>query len=86
MWHYGWDPGFVGGWGWGIGGPIFQLLVIVLVIAAVVWFVRKTTRSGGASGREHRSRGLDVLQERYARGEINRDEYLQKKRDMLDGT
>jgi CRP/FNR family transcriptional regulator, dissimilatory nitrate respiration regulator len=26
-----------------------------------------------------RSSGLDVLEERYARGEINRDEYLQKK-------
>jgi uncharacterized membrane protein len=24
-----------------------------------------------------------VLEERYARGEINRDEYLQKKRDIL---
>jgi putative membrane protein len=38
---------------------------------------------GGVSGRlERRSPGLDVLEERYARGEINRDEYLQKKRDM----
>ncbi len=81
MWH----QGFMGGWGWGIGGPIFQLLVIVLVIAAVVWFVRTTAWSGSAPGPEHHSRGLDVLQERYARGEISRDEYLQKKRDILDG-
>jgi len=29
-----------------------------------------------------RSPGLDVLEERYARGEINRDEYLQKKKDI----
>ncbi len=85
MWHHGWYPGFMGGWGWGIGGPIFQLLVIVLIIAAVVWFVRTTTRSGSSPDREHNSRGLDALKERYARGEISRDEYLQKKRDILDG-
>ncbi len=27
-----------------------------------------------------RSAGIEVLEERYARGEINRDEYLQKKK------
>jgi putative membrane protein len=31
---------------------------------------------------ERRSPGLDTLEERYARGEINRDEYLQKRRDI----
>jgi putative membrane protein len=31
---------------------------------------------------DRRSAGLDVLEERYARGEINRDEYLQKKKDI----
>ena len=30
-----------------------------------------------------RSAGLDVLEQRYARGEINRDEYLQKKQDLV---
>ena len=33
-------------------------------------------------GVERRSSALDVLEERYARGEINRDEYLEKKRDI----
>ena len=31
---------------------------------------------------QHRSLGLDLLEERYANGEIERDEYLQKKRDL----
>jgi putative membrane protein len=31
---------------------------------------------------ERRSPGFDALDERYARGEINRDEYLAKKRDL----
>jgi putative membrane protein len=33
--------------------------------------------------RAGRSRGLELLDERYARGEINRDEYLQKRGDIL---
>jgi uncharacterized membrane protein len=31
---------------------------------------------------ERQSSGFDVLEERYARGEINREEYLEKKRDI----
>ena len=33
-------------------------------------------------GVERRSSALDLVEERYARGEINRDEYLEKKRDI----
>jgi putative membrane protein len=45
----------------------------------VVWFVR----SQPLAGNQRRSTSLEVLEERYARGEINREEYLQKKRDIL---
>jgi putative membrane protein len=85
VWHDGPGWGMMGGWGWGIGGGgmIFWLVVIVLIVAAVAWFVRPTAHSDGAPRGEPRSRGLDVLEERYARGEINRDEYLQKRRDIL---
>jgi putative membrane protein len=49
----------------------------------VIWAVRAITGGGlPRVGGPRRSPGLDVLEERYARGEINRDEYLQKKRDM----
>jgi uncharacterized membrane protein len=52
----------------------------VLVFVVAVAFVR---RSGG-SGRtpSNRSPGFDVLDARYAKGEIQRDEYLQKRRDL----
>ena len=39
---------------------------------------------GGTRGESaRRSPALDLLEERYARGEINREEYLQKKGDIL---
>jgi putative membrane protein len=77
MWgydHMGW---MMNGWGMGFGMIIW--LVILAAIAGVVWLVRSQPVAGG---RRH-STGLDALEERYARGEIDRDEYLQKKRDIM---
>jgi putative membrane protein len=77
--------GTMGGWGgWGWFGPfhfVIPLLFWALIITAVVLLVRYAMGHPHHLGR--RPPGLDVLEERYARGEINRDEYLQKKRDML---
>lgn len=80
--------GMMGDWsGWGWFGPlhfIMPLLFWALIIMAVVMLVRYTTGWGDhAPQPERRSPGLAALEERYARGEINRDEYLQKKQDIL---
>jgi putative membrane protein len=78
MWGYG-HGWMMNGWGsMGGVGFIFWLLILAAVIAGVVWFVR----SQPLAGRDRRLTGLEVLEERYARGEINREEYLQKKRDL----
>jgi putative membrane protein len=88
MWGYGpnWGMGPWGGWG-GYGEGMIAMMIIgivflALVIAAVVWFVRATTQPGQLPMMSRRSAGLDALEERYARGEIKRDEYLEKKRDI----
>jgi len=49
-----------------------------------VWFVRSQSLIGSQRSLERSSPALEVLEERYARGEINREEYLQKKRDITD--
>jgi putative membrane protein len=71
-----------GGWGLWPLGPLFWLVVIVASVALVAWFVRSPARSETERREERRSRGLDILDERYARGEIGRDEYLAKRRDL----
>jgi putative membrane protein len=76
----------MGGWGGGWMGPfmmIFWLVILGLAVAAVVWLIRSTTHPGVQPPRMGRSRGLELLDERYARGEINRDEYVQKRGDIL---
>ena len=82
MWTYG--PGWMmgGSSGFGFLGMILWLIVLIVIVAAGVWIVRSRAPMGASRPTARRSPGLDVLEERYARGEINRDEYLEKKRDL----
>jgi putative membrane protein len=73
----GWDD--MNGWGWGM--TIFGWLFMALIIALVVWLVWSTTHQPPSSN-THDGRALRLLDERYARGEIDRDEYLERKADL----
>ncbi len=75
------------GWGWMGGtmlfGGLFWLVLLALGVVAVMWVVR--TQGSGSTGSpsiERKSTALDILEERYAKGEIHRDEYVEKKRDL----
>ena len=85
MMGYGPEWGMMGGWGGGGFGPfgmIIWLVILVAIVAGIVWLIRAVVPGGTDHLPARRSSGLDVLEERYARGEINQDEYLQKKRDI----
>jgi len=87
MWNYGPGWGMMNGYGYGYGygpiGMIVWVVILIAIIAAIVWLVRSLTARDVSPPSPRRSAGLAVLEERYARGEINRDEYLQKKQDLL---
>jgi len=65
--------------GWGGFGWIFMIVFWVLIILGVVALVRYLGRSG--QQQDHRT-PLDILKERYARGEINKKEFEEKKKDL----
>ena len=80
---YGPQWGMMGGWGgygFGLVHMAVWIVVVIAIIGGIVGMVRSMSRAGDMPAR--RSPGLDVLEERYARGEINRDEFMQKKRDI----
>ena len=71
-----------GFWMWG-GGPIFLILFGIVLLLGIAALVRLLAFYGGQSREEHGRKGpREVLDERYARGEIDRDEYLQKREDL----
>jgi putative membrane protein len=73
--------GIYDGWlGWGAGHMLARLAFWMLFIAAAVFVVRHL--SGQALGASETA--LDVLKKRYARGEIEADEFARKKRELSD--
>ncbi len=62
----------------GMGGWMlfWWTLLIVIIVGSVSFFVRQ-----GSSNREKSA--LDILKERYVRGDISKQEFEEKKRDIL---
>lgn len=69
-----------GGWGPGFGW-IFMILVLVLIVVGIAALAKWFSSSGGP-GAGADMRPLDILKERYARGDITREQYEQMRRDL----
>ena len=75
------------GWGWGMGfGMIsmvlFWVLIIVGIVVLVRWIAGPSASSGLPPAPPPLKTALDILKERYARGEIDKQEFEEKKRDL----
>ncbi len=81
------DPdgyGHMSGWGYGVGmmfGPILWIIVLGLMIAGVIWFVRSTDVGGSKPGKSDAISELDL---RLAKGEIDAEDYAARKK-LLTG-
>lgn len=75
--------GMMGGWGWGFGilWMLFGLALVVLIVV-LIW---RLLDGGSQDGTRHegaRETPLEILEKRYARGEIDRDAFERMKRDL----
>lgn len=72
------DGSFMGG-SWGIAGLlglVFWVLLIVLIILAIIWLYKKL------AGKEQVGSAMDILKQRYAKGEITKKEFNEMKKEL----
>ncbi len=85
-WAGGADEGTHGyghmmGGGW-ILGPIMMILFVAAIVAVVVLVVRWLGGAGGTGAKPKAAQ--DILEERFARGEIDKEEFEQRRQALRD--
>ena len=79
MWF--WGDGM--GW-WMVFGGIWIVLFWGAIIVLVVWGIKKIVgRGGSGSGAAGQPTPLDIARDRYAKGDITREQFEQMKKDLL---
>jgi putative membrane protein len=71
-------------WGYGSGmgfGWIFMVFFWALVILGVVYLLKLI--SGGTKSAKKEETALDILKKRYASSEISKEEFEEKKKDLI---
>lgn len=89
MWnHHEWMPHV---WGGGVIMGLFWLLLFIVIILAVFWAVRESGErefAGGPPGRRTEDRPWEspreILDRRYAEGELSREEYEEMKDELAE--
>lgn len=72
-WGNGWFHGF---------GFLMMILFWIVIFLAIVFFVKVFSAGGKKESAGSRESALDILQKRYAKGEITREEFNQMKEDI----
>lgn len=78
---------FDGWFGMLLGGLwmiLFLSIPFLLIVALLKYLFAKSRDQGGREVLPAQKTPLDILKEAYARGEISRDEFLQKRGDLLE--
>lgn len=66
----------------GVGG--WMMIVWVLLLIALIVFVVKAIINSGQGQKESRETPLEILKRRYARGEIDKEEFEERKKELLE--
>ncbi len=76
-----------GAWGWGILMMVVPALILIVLLVALLGGFREPTPAVTypAYAPSH-ANALDVLEQRYARGELSREDYLRIRGDLAPGS
>jgi len=76
-------PGMMGGYGGAWFMPIIMIVFWGLVIWGVVALARGVASPSDSGSSNQAASALEILKRRYARGEINKQEYEDRKKDLI---
>jgi putative membrane protein len=76
--------GMMGNWGMGWFGSIFMVAFWILILVGLVLLIRWLVQATGRDKTDGSgvNRALEILKERYAKGEIDKEEFESKKKDL----
>jgi len=84
--RYDMGPGMMWGWGHPVGWLWMVMMGVfwVALIIAVIFLIRWLLLSKGDRGSEvlREESPLEILNKRYAKGEIDKQEFVEKKKDL----
>ncbi len=80
MMGYGPMYGYHFGMGWMFLGLVFWIFVITCAVLLVLWIIGRGGRGKRAQGEDS---ALEILNIRYAKGEITKEQYDEMKKDIL---
>lgn len=79
MGYGGYGYGMMGyGWGW-----LMMIGIFILVVLGIIALIRYLQQSARPDRQVTSKTALDILNERYARGEMSDEEYQRKKADVI---
>ena len=74
------------GMGFGFGGIFLMVLFWIIIIAGAIWLIKWIFSGTGTTlippGARHNSSARDILDERYAKGELSREDYELMRQDL----
>jgi len=78
--------GYYGGHMWGYGFSIIGLIIMILFWVLVAYIIISLIRHFGRESKNHyyhHDAALDILKERYAKGEISKEQFEKMKQDLM---
>lgn len=63
-------------------GMVWWWIIGLIFIVAIIWLLIRSTNQNNIRNSINSKSALDILNERYVRGEIDQEEYEMKKRDL----
>jgi putative membrane protein len=71
--------GYHFGMGWMLLGVVFWIFIITCTVLLVMWIVGKSGRGKPVEGEDS---AMEILNKRYARGEITKEQFDEMKKDI----